>query len=86
MRYVTKGVMTTLPVWLQWLLWSMTDSLIVEKDYLQVFELSVYNGRQMVVHKQEVPEYKREYFFNTNALVSGKVFVIDDVMMMNYEY
>lgn len=86
MRYVTKGVMTTLPVGLQWLLWGMIDSMPVEKDYLQVFELSVCNGRQKVVHKQEVPEYKREYFLNTNDPVSGKVFVIDGVMMMNYEY
>lgn len=86
MRYVTKGIMATLPVGLQWLLWCMIDSMPVEKDYLQVFELSVCNGRQMVVHKQEIPEYKREYFLNTNAPVSGKVFVIDGVMMMNYEY
>lgn len=86
MRYVTKGVMATLPVGLQWLLWSMINCMPAEKDYLQVFELSVCDGRQKVVHKQEIPEYRKVYLFDTSAPVSGKVFVIDDVMMMNYEY
>lgn len=53
--------------------------------------MSENNGKQRIVHSQEVPEYKREYLFNTDAPVFiGKIFVIDDethsTMLLAEEY
>ena len=62
----------------------------VDKDYLQVFSLSEKDGKQLIVHTQEEPEYEKEYVLNINPITTGKVFVIDDkmhsTMLMNYEY
>ena len=45
---------------------------------------------QRIIHTQENPDYKKEYVFNLDTAVIGKVFVIDDgthsTMLMNYEY
>lgn len=61
-----------------------------DKDYLQVFSLSTYNGRQRIKHTQEVPEYNREFFFDTDCPVTEKIFVIDDgthsTMLLANEY
>ncbi len=71
-------------------MWELIQNLPVDADYLQVFSLSEENGRQKIVHTQEVPEYRKEYVLNTGSVVTGKVFVIDDIthstMLMNYEY
>ena len=62
----------------------------VDKDYLQVFYLSCDKGRQRIKHTQEIPEYSREYIFNTDHPVTAKVFVIDNTiyseMLLNSEY
>ena len=57
------------------------DTMEVEsKDYLQVFELSEYDGMQKIVHSQEMPEYKMEYLIKLQGapIFVGKVYVIDD--------
>ena len=60
------------------------------RDYLQVFSLSPDINGQRIIHTQENPDYKKEYVFNLDTKVAGKVFVIDDgthsTMLMNYEY
>ena len=62
----------------------------VDIDYLQVFSLSAQNGRQRVIHTQEVPEYKREYVFNIGTAINAKIYVIDDgtysTMLFTQEY
>ena len=66
---------------LQAMMWNMVDTMKVEsKDYLQVFELSEYDGMQKIVHSQEMPEYKMEYLVKLQGapIFVGKVYVIDD--------
>ena len=62
----------------------------VDCDYLQVFSLSSENGKQKITHTQEVPEYKKEYIFNTGTVITAKIFVIDDkthsTMLLAEEY
>ena len=62
----------------------------VDCDYLQVFSLSSENGKQKITHTQEVPEYKKEYIFNTGTAITAKIFVIDDkthsTMLLAEEY
>ena len=50
-----------------------------EKDYFQVFRLSKYDGKQRIVHEQEVPEYKKIHDIPlcNAAPVIGKIYVID---------
>jgi len=89
-KYVTRGVLSEIPARLQGFMWQQIRSMAEPKDYLQVFTLSNFNGLQMVVHTQEVPDYKRQYLLKTEKSVSGKVFVIDDkthsTMLLSSEY
>jgi len=52
--------------------------------------LSSENGKQKITHTQEVPEYKKEYIFNTGTVITAKIFVIDDkthsTMLLAEEY
>ena len=89
-KFITRGVAENIPIPLQLLMWEMIRTLPVDKDYLQVFSLSEKDGKQVITHTQEEPEYKKEYVLNINPITTGKVFVIDDkthsTMLMNYEY
>ena len=62
----------------------------VDKDYLQVFSLSSDNGRQRIIHSQEIPEYQKEYVLNVGSPVTEKIFVIDakthSTMLLANEY
>ena len=89
-KFITKGVSENIPPPLQFLLWELIHNIPVDKDYLQVFCLSVDNGRQRIKHTQEVPEYSNEYVLDIDKPITAKIFVIDDethsTMLMNYEY
>lgn len=52
---------------LQLFMWERIDELNISKDYLQVFNCTIYDGKQKITHIQEVPEYKREYLLNTGT-------------------
>ena len=90
-RYATRGVTTTVPLMLQIILWNLIDSMKVEeKDYLQVFRLSVESGKQKITHTQEQPDYCKEYLFPSEEHITAKIFVIDDethtTMLLAEEY
>ena len=90
-RYATRGVADELPIMTQVFLWGLIDTMeIEEQDYLQVFTLSVENGLQKVLHKQEIPEYSAEYLIPSTKPITAKVFVIDDeihsTMLLASEY
>ena len=83
-RFVTRGVLNSVPIGIQAFLWSLIDNLVsqhqVELDYLQVFELKSANGNgQKIIHRQEVPAYWAEYVFdNVKKPLIVKLYVIDD--------
>ena len=96
-RYITKGISSEIPFYLQNLMWLMIDSMEVsEKDYLQVFKLEKVDvcGKtfQKITHSQEQPEYKNSMVVpvDEEEVFEGKVFVIDDVshctMLLAEEY
>jgi hypothetical protein len=89
-RFITNGVESTIPLWLQNLMWYAIDTLEIRKDYLQVFTLSDENGRQKIWHVQEEPPYEKEYNVETDVAVTAKIFVIDDethsTMLLSSEY
>ena len=96
-RYITNGIQNEIPVELQIIMWDMIDVLRNSKqllDYLQVFELRpVYeNGVEMqeITHSQEQPRRKKKITIESNAPISIKIFVIDDIahctMLLCHEY
>ena len=79
-----------IPLLLQIIMWELINQMPVDKDYLQVFSLSCDKGRQRIRHTQEIPEYSKEYIFNTDNPVTANVFVIDNTiystMLLDSEY
>ena len=88
-RYITKGVQSEIPAGLQFFMWSCISA-VPEPDYLQIFRLGAANGKQKIVHEQEVPEFKREYHLPSDNPINAKVYVIDDgdhsTMLLAEEY
>ena len=63
---MTKTIDETVHAEIQMILWRLIDELKekgVKLDYLQVFELTIADGRQRIVHRQEVPERKNEWLY-----------------------
>ncbi|MGN1480581.1 DUF960 domain-containing protein [Porcipelethomonas sp.] len=89
-RYITKGVQSEIPIVLQIFMWDCVTAVPEPKDYLQIFRLSECNGKQRIVHEQEVPEFKREYLLAFPNPITAKVYVIDDgdhcTMLLADEY
>ena len=89
-RYLTRGVQAEIPFELQLVMWSCIDELPDPKDYLQVFRFSVSEGKQLLSHEQEQPEYKKEYVLNSRTAIIQKIYVIDDgdysTMLLAEEY
>ena len=84
-RCATRGIAEAVPKELQMCMWRMIDGLPVEKDYLQVFELSESDGHQKIIHRQERPFYQKEYSLLFGWAMHCKIHVIDNVMMFPYE-
>lgn len=60
-RYMTRAVAEEVHPEIATILWQLIDakrSQNVDLDYLQVFELSVHEGKQAIIQRQEVPERK----------------------------
>ncbi|MCI1931961.1 MAG: DUF960 domain-containing protein [Clostridia bacterium] len=90
-RYVTRGA-SSIPFWIQMILWLMIDSLDIEKDWLQVFNITTQEEKIHIIHTQEQPPYKRESIvpLNGESEITAKIFVIDDgehsTMLLAEEY
>lgn len=88
-RYLTKGVQMDIPFELQIFMWECIKA-VPEPDYMQIFRLSDFNGKQRIIHEQEIPEYKREYLLAVTEPINAKVYVIDDgdhsTMLLAEEY
>jgi hypothetical protein len=89
-RYITKGVQENISLELQIFIWDCIDNLSEPKDYLQVFNLSVVDSLQRIIHSTEEPEYKKEYLIPSDNPITEKVYVIDDgdysTMLLAEEY
>ena len=93
-RYITKGVLSFIPVYLQNLLWYMVEIMPEPKDYLQIFELKEHfegeKVKQKIIHRQENPKYYQEHIISVKGAVSGKIYIIDDgdhsTMLLATEY
>lgn len=80
-RYRTRGIAYDLPPILQAMLWELVDDMKVsKKDYLQIFELSGKGKKQVILHKQEQPPYKKTHRIKLcdTPFYFGKIYIIDD--------
>ena len=90
-RYLTREVADQVPISIQILMWDLVER-IVEKDYLQIFELiPKENGTVEVIHKQEIPEFTNIYKIkNTGIKNKMKLYMIDSgeysTLMFSHEY
>ena len=91
-KYLTRGIQEQLTTPLQRALWEMIDHLTIEKDYLQIFELTQISESQIhILHSQEVPAFTSVLFINGNMPKEKlKIYVIDDgeqsTMLLAEEY
>ena len=76
--YATAQICEMISLMLQEFMWMCIDFVNIDADYLQVFELSKESEMQKIVHKQEVPEYSKEYLIPCTKPLSAKIFVIND--------
>ena len=78
-RYITKGINEELPLSIQILLWSLVDSLLIEKDYLQIFTIKIIRGNLLeITHSQEKPVYTQTIQTIGDIDRNMKVYIIDD--------
>ena len=91
-RYMTREIDENIPVEIAILLWDLIDNLIIEKDYLQIFEINPIGlGVVEIVHKQEVPKYEVSVYIQNDLIKDKlKIYVIDSIeystMMFSNEY
>ncbi len=90
-RYLTRGVDLEIPLEIQLFLWTAIDKMPEPKDYLQVFNLTIENGMQIVKHSSEQPKFNMTYVLPTaGQTVTQKIYVIDDgvhcTMLLAEEY
>ena len=89
-RYLTKGVQVDIPFELQLFMWECINHMPEERDYFQVFDLDILDGKQHIRHSSEQPEYSQDYMIGFEEPVNQKVYVIDDgdhsTMLLAEEY
>ena len=91
-RYLTRGVDAEIPLDIQIFMWEAVDNMPEPKDYLQVFNLTVQNGLQIIRHTSEKPKYEMTYILTSllTKAVTAKVYIIDDgdhcTMLLAEEY
>ena len=90
-RYITRGIDENIPLELQMFMWEAVDRMLEPKDWLQVFNLSVENGLQVINHTSEQSRFKMTYILPAvTETVTEKVYIIDDgdhcTMLLAEEY
>lgn len=90
-RYLTRGVDAEIPLDIQIFMWEAVDKMPEPKDWLQVFNLSVENGLQIIRHTSEQPKFDMTYILTAlTKTVTAKVYIIDDgdhcTMLLAEEY
>ena len=84
-RLITSNAQNRIPVLLQLIMWNLINEMNIEnRDYFQVFKLTVRDGNQHIKHFQEQPEYSKEYTILCDNPVTEKVYIIieDDYQTM----
>lgn len=82
-KYITRGINERVDIRIQLMLWEMIELLRskgIDLDYLQIFNISNRDGKIIIEHSQEQPEYKIKYLLDVQDIKLDediKVYVID---------
>lgn len=90
-RYLTRGIDAEIPLDIQIFMWEAVDNMPEPKDWLQVFNLSIENGLQVIKHTSEQPKFDMTYILTAlMKAVTAKIYIIDDgdhcTMLLAEEY
>ncbi|MGN0607259.1 MAG: DUF960 family protein [Oscillospiraceae bacterium] len=78
-RYLTKGINENVCIELQMFLWEAVDKMPEPKDWLQVFNLNIENGMQVIRHTSEQLKFEMTYIIPMIAEpITEKIYIIDD--------
>ncbi|MEW9122023.1 MAG: DUF960 family protein [Thermotaleaceae bacterium] len=83
-RFVTRSVDSEVPIEIQVLIWNFIDELKekrqLEMDYLQVFQLKVQDGVQVIINTQEerLKEDCIKVTLSKSQMLTTRIWVIDD--------
>lgn len=84
-RHLSRGIHEEIPLNIQAMLWDILDKRIAsgaKMDYLQIFDLIAKGDEeypiQYVLHRQEVPEHRKEWTAECKKPVTAKIYIIDD--------
>lgn len=59
-------------------LWGLLLNLKGERDYLQVFHLSDFKGRQRIIHVSETPKYRKKHLISSGEdIITTKIHIIE---------
>ncbi|EWG12035.1 DUF960 family protein [Cytobacillus firmus] len=82
-RYMTRSIAKEIHPEIAMRLWNLIDERKMEEDeldYLQVFELFIEDGKQLVLHRQEQPSYSKQWLIELKHTVPipSTIWCIDD--------
>lgn len=91
MRYITANASGRVPFETQLILWGLFDRMNPSyRDYLQIFNLSRQDGKQMIRHHQEKPPWSESVVCITGEAITEKVYILtengNDVMLLAEDY
>ena len=78
MLYLASNANNRIPIATQIIMWYLLDRMKAEKDYLQIFKLSVQDGKQKILHTQEQLQWSEEILYTTDAPITEKVYIIKE--------
>ena len=70
-KYTTRTIAKTVDIRIQMFLWNLINKIDGEIDYFQIFKIEKNKDNIRIIHKQEEPEYEREYILNTEYILKS---------------
>lgn len=83
-RYITRGIQSEIPSFLQVLIWQIIDELKEKKqkiDYLQIFKVRISSHYLCIEQSSSCPKYTKTYEFGVVDVVNIQewtIWVMDD--------
>ena len=67
----TRTIAKTVDIRIQMFLWDLINKMDGEIDYFQIFEIEENKDNIRIIHKQEEPEYEKEYILNNEYILKS---------------
>ena len=70
-KYTTRTIAKTVDIRIQMFLWDLINKMDGEIDYFQIFEIEENKDNIRIIHRQEKPEYEKEYILNNEYILKS---------------